>query len=561
MPELLIIMQEGVTAKQLENVISVIRSHRGHVRQQYPPRVIIARDDQDLSVKIKALEGVGAVHSAPVRNLEGLRLDSAGLQGVRAWNYRLSADYPAAAANLAGSVRGRRWNFPPPQPGGRGGDVDSDDEVDAVLMAGGGGVSGNTSRYLIGTVAVGVVIVEGPNPAALTQAERDLINAKVKDGTDILIQLLKQHVPGASLNFIFDPHTVTLASDPATAAQESVWLDPAMATLSNKLGYYAGNHPVYDYLHYLRTELWAGMASGPDWAYVAFFKKDPTPRTGYAHRLGGPYCVITYDHFDVRHDPRKTSGYTLADLDVLFAHETGHVFGAPDEYTNGSTCPGAGRPYGYLGVQNGNCEADVNQPVPCLMFGSFNALCQSTVGHFGWKDSDGDGVPDVCDPLGTYATDIGVDIDPQTGNADIWIRNQDDGEIPANQIHQNPRSDTDNFIYARIKNFGNVTAEIVRVQFYMERHKGADFVFPNDYNNRISSPEIPYPTLFLLRSGASLIVKVRLPQAQVPPQTWTNPCLLVHVSCVQDHPVPNGCLVKNSNNLAQKNLAINYVGL
>jgi hypothetical protein len=190
------------------------------------------------------------------------------------------------------------------------------------------------------------------------------------------------------------------------------------------------------------------------------------------------------------------------------------------------------------------------------MFGSFNALCQSTIGHFGWVDSNGDGVPDPVNPAGKFGTQIEVEVNPQSTNPDVWVRIQDDGEAPGNQIHQNPRSGSDNYVYARIKNFGNVTAEIVRVDFYIENYSGADLIFPNDYNNRITAPDIPYPMLFLLRPGASLVVKTRWPKAQVPPRGWNSACLLVHVSCAQDRVVPDGSKVKNSKHLAQRNIVI-----
>jgi hypothetical protein len=319
-------------------------------------------------------------------------------------------------------------------------------------------------------------------------------------------------------------------------------------------GYPSGYAGMYEYLHDLRTTRWP-ICSGPDWAYIAFFTKywtDPN-YPAYAQR-GGPRFVIPYD------DTGNRGGYRVSDIQYLFAHETGHIFGAPDEYPSRTCRHGEAGLNGYLREPNGNCQLVNPKSVPCLMsygpdFG--DQLCQHTLAHFGWRDSDGDGIPDAIDPAGPYATDVGITPgNPHSDNADLWIRNQDDGET--NQSHQDPRSDTDNFIYARVRNFGGVRAEVVRISFYIENYNGTDFVYPNDYSNVISAPDAPCPAVFCLDPGASTIAKVRLRQSQIPPASW-KPCLLVHVSCVQDKPVPNGSLVQDTNNLAQKDLVINYV--
>ena len=61
----------------------------------------------------------------------------------------------------------------------------------------------------------------------------------------------------------------------------------------------------------------------------------------YAY-LGGPFLVMTYGN----------GGYGIANMDVVCAHETGHIFQALDEYA------GASSPYdysnGYFPTLNGN---------------------------------------------------------------------------------------------------------------------------------------------------------------------------------------------------------------
>jgi hypothetical protein len=411
---------------------------------------------------------------------------------------------------------------------------------------------------MIGTVAVGVIIVDGPGTASFAPNDLENINAEVQEGIENLTNLAISHnVP--HLDFIIDPQTVTLSLQPNTGMQERTWRDQAMGDL----GYSDGDRGMYDYLHKLRTTKWP-ICPAPDWAYIAFFTKYETGFSYAAYAtIGGPRLVVCYDPTGLRW------GYPPEEVSLLFAHETGHIFGAPDEYPKFGRCSTDTTtvPWGYLRETNGNCEVINLSPADCLMRGVTDferQICQYTVVHFGWRDRNGDSLPDPIDPadpsVPSYATDVGITPGtPFWNNADLWIRNQDDGETTSQPPHQNPRNDVGNYIYARVRNFGNVRrAEIVRVSFYLANYAGTEFIFPDDYTNLITAPDTPCPTIFCLEKGASAIAKVHLRPEQIPPTTW-HPCLLVHVSCAQDIAVPAGSHVWDSNNLAQKNLVIDYV--
>ena len=335
---------------------------------------------------------------------------------------------------------------------------------------------------------------------------------------------------------------MTLTLVPTSVTGEGDWRDPAMTAL----GYSAGSSGMYDYLQDLRTTKWPTMCPGPDWAYIAFFTKYAVSWFAYAS-LGGPRLVMQYSN----------DGWGPTQIDRVFAHETGHIFNAPDEYTSSSCSTGGS--WGYLGCPNSNCAVSNPASVDCLMKGNTYNVCGSSVCHFGWRDANGDGVPDPIDlsPPNTYGTDVGITPgSPFYNNSDLWVRNLDDGEI--NDSHQNPISNIDNYIYARVGNFGGVPAEIVRTRFYLANFTGTEFVYPSDYTNLITAPDTPCPVTFSLTPGSSAITKVRLRPTQIPPSTW-HPCLLVHVESIQDHPVPAGTHVWDSNNLAQKNMVIDYV--
>ncbi|WP_142103903.1 IPT/TIG domain-containing protein [Pseudonocardia cypriaca] len=85
----------------------------------------------------------------------------------------------------------------------------------------------------------------------------------------------------------------------------------------------------------------------------------------------------------------------------VFAHELGHVFGAPDEYPD-STCTVADTA-GPFGTPNANCTfVSRVPPIPnplsgaCLMNHNSGVVCASTEFMWGWLDSDGNGEADLA---------------------------------------------------------------------------------------------------------------------------------------------------------------------
>ena len=539
MHEFLALMRKEASPADVSNVASLISSMGGRITQRYPPRIIIGQGGGDISEQLRTAKGVVNIYRDPIPNPEALDLDQNELLVVQAWNTRVSEEYREAKAARPGE--GEPWDRYTQTPRSCNIPVEDETGQSSLMMRGlaARAPATNTSRYLTGTVAVGIIIVDGPagGTAAFTPQERTNVVTEVQEGANGLINMAPA---GANLNFIYDINTVTLNLDPNTVTGEGQWRDPAMAAL----GYTSGTSGMYDYLDFLRTRRWSTICPGPDWAYIAFFTKYATFHFAYAS-INGPRLVMQYSN----------DGWGPNQIDRVFAHETGHIFGAPDEYTS-SNCSTGGS-WGYLGVANGNCAVGNPNSIDCIMKGNTYNSCQWTVGHFGWRDNDSDGTPDPIDlNPGTYRTDVGITPgSPFYNNSELWIRNQDDGE--ANQSHENPVSNLDNFIYARLRNFGSVTAEVVRTRFYLANFTGTEFVFPNDYTNIISAQDIPCPVTFSLTPGASSISKVRLQTQQIPSSTW-HPCLLVHVESIQDDPVQPGTMVWQSNNLAQKNLVIEY---
>jgi len=122
---------------------------------------------------------------------------------------------------------------------------------------------------------------------------------------------------------------------------------------------------------------------GTDWAYTIFVVDDLNDadnrfldnQCAYAY-VGGPFFVMTYDNYL----------WGNASMDLVTAHETGHIFWATDEY-NGQT-----EYSGYLNVAD-------NESATCVMDSNVQVVCAATRGQLGWRDSDSDNVLDPVDTL------------------------------------------------------------------------------------------------------------------------------------------------------------------
>jgi hypothetical protein len=302
-----------------------------------------------------ALGGPGVASSAVVTPEVLGGLSETEQLGVLALQLRQSTAY--AEVKHARPRQGEQWDM-------RGGCLEQDP------MAGTAGAQANvprgapTSAYLEGKVAVGVILVEGPTAALqFSAAERTKVVAEVQAG----LSYLATANPIAGVSFSYDVRIVriaTAATAPA-ADQESRWRDPAMAAL----GYPAAWGSVDRYVRDIRTRL------GTRWAFAAFFTKYPVRHFAYAS-IGGPRVVMDY----------ANGSWGPDNIDRVFAHETGHIFGAPDEYASSNCdCGGA---WGRFGRPNVNCERCApGGGHTCLMKRNDWAMCQATPAHLGWMPS------------------------------------------------------------------------------------------------------------------------------------------------------------------------------
>ncbi|HVF05723.1 MAG TPA: S8 family serine peptidase [Frankiaceae bacterium] len=168
---------------------------------------------------------------------------------------------------------------------------------------------------------------------------------------------------------------------------------------------------------------------------------------------------------------------------------------------------------------------------------------------------------------------------------DIWVRQtapaMDAGALPASYGTAGPHEPADfgqdNWVYVRLRNNQAGASLPFYVRVYLAHFAGTEFVYPADFvpsNGPGSTPAPPLqPGTYLLGEVAHAplagmtesIVNVTWPSALVPdqyvdvdgtPVAW-HPCLLVEIS-PHDGPNASGNHVWDDNNLAQKNISIDY---
>jgi hypothetical protein len=337
-----------------------------HVVHQYGPRVMIGEIPKHRERKIRAAvpkaKVTGAPQRLPAAAIEGL--DAIGALGLAAFKLRQSPKYIAAKKRRP--HQNKKWDargvLPPDPP-------HEHRELTQAPKAARGAAAlaavGGTSQRMTGRIAVGIVIVSGPTAALqFSAAERQKVVAEVQNG-------LGWHAaqnPAANITWIYDIHSVSVNVQPGGAGdKEALWRDPAMISLG-----YSGNwQGMVDYVNHIKTQY------GTDWTYVAYFTKYPLDWFAYAS-IGGPRLVMQYDN----------DGWGPDNIDRVFAHETGHVFQAPDEYS-ASNCNCAGS-WGVYNKPNGNCQLCAPAGgVDCIMRSNSWAYCNWTPWHYGFPWPNG----------------------------------------------------------------------------------------------------------------------------------------------------------------------------
>jgi hypothetical protein len=152
---------------------------------------------------------------------------------------------------------------------------------------------------------------------------------------------------------------------------------------------------------------------------------------------------------------------------------------------------------------------------------------------------------------------------------DIFIRTHDDDPnlyldptIPNDTIHEKPKSNQNNWVYARIHNKSGTDYEDVAVNFYIANYHG--FSGRDTVAEAVPRTEVIYPidwhpdsligsvVLDSVPAGGTAVAKVLWNQADIPTADW-HPCLLVEIIPLGTSPSELHHVWDNKK-LAQKNI-------
>ena len=269
----------------------------------------------------------------------------------------------------------------------------------------------DTSTYMIGDITVSVIFPESNEIVCQNPPTCDQWGDGQEDWTDEEIQEVKDEIvlsmdwwaarnENASLTFVYIyreriPTDYEPIWGPGTGSEfgRCLWINDVMADLGYSSGDCISN--VYDYVNDNRDTT--------DWGFVSFVVDSSMDEDGmfdydgsYAFAVssisgGGPYSVMTYDN----------AGHGIENMDAVSAHETGHIFGALDEYS--CECYWQS---GYLDYPNENCANGCELDENSIMRGGISPFTQGLVdyyarGQVGWQDSDEDGFQDIVDLVGS----------------------------------------------------------------------------------------------------------------------------------------------------------------
>jgi hypothetical protein len=245
--------------------------------------------------------------------------------------------------------------------------------------------SPGNSDFMVGKVLFNVMFVESNNPNqnryTWTVADRTSIQNEIIAG-------LSWWANTASVNSTYDtPLTFVVnfylptdtrmwtSYEPIlySSSQDDLWINQIMGNL----GYSSGDK-------FARTTAFntaQRIANKTNWSVVSFVAYNPSPAPtkftdgyfAYSY-IGGPYSQLLF----------RNDGWATSQYDIVNAHETGHLFGAQDEYYQagygGCTSCGVSR----NGVLNANCEYCNPNAISCMMRNNSLGLCGYTAGQIGW---------------------------------------------------------------------------------------------------------------------------------------------------------------------------------
>ncbi|MFQ5510851.1 MAG: FlgD immunoglobulin-like domain containing protein [Candidatus Krumholzibacteriia bacterium] len=386
-----LVVLETSDVRSMHVAREVIHQHGGHIAIMSPPSIMMGWIPADAGREIAGQAGIRDIYSDAVTPAEVGVPGDASRRMVHFFNQavrgELQAEYERFDGASGAGTAGRPTDAfvqPPIDEGDYLRNLESagldvgELEDRGLLLGPSTGALGN-SDFMTGTVAVTLFFVEsdgsGGDPDLYTWTPQDMQSylngaaaglawwsSQALSSFDCSVSFLINYYSGA------DPRCQQWAEPILHGGSfESTWV----TNLMTNFGYTSGSR--FTRVNAFNT--WQRSYYQTDRSFSSFIAYNPFPAaatfpdgmTAFAY-LGGPYSVLL----------SRVQGWPTANV---FAHESGHIFWACDEYSGGctsctSTCGN--------GVANGNCEACNPGSRDCMMKFNDFTLCTFTRGQVGW---------------------------------------------------------------------------------------------------------------------------------------------------------------------------------
>jgi Ca2+-binding RTX toxin-like protein len=327
--------------------VALVRAHQGEVSLAYPPNAFIAALPPPAEAALRHHSAVTRIEHGVVDPVSVRLLGGQAQTAAHVWNtvYQGVPD-PIVSKDTPGPPPTRPDSdikLPPSEP------ASAPSSVAAPT-------STQTSEFMAGTAVASVVFVESNGGAgncspADTQTEnwdvarQSAVLSEISAGLAFLTSRANRPSP---LTFTVDNRGSQFTScEPINrlSNNEGRWI----ADVLTAMGFPASPSNYFtvarSFANSRRTTL------GADWGYTIFVVDSLNDVDGlftngafaYAY-LNGPFMVMTYDN----------DGWGISRMNLVALHETGHIFGALDEYASSGCSPSD--TWGYLNVANASCN-------------------------------------------------------------------------------------------------------------------------------------------------------------------------------------------------------------
>lgn len=394
------------TIRGVERAVRAIEKVGGRVLHAYAPSIVVASVPSD---QVGRLAGKGGIISATTEPLDMTTLRAADHQlrfAVSAWNEHFSVD--RRLAMLASPELNRSWGETEHRPPDPPADVMAqlrylESQFSPAMFAAAVGAPDLNIPVLVGRIAVGLVYVDS-TVAQYQIADQE--KSKVLSETIEGLNMLSGFEPRANIQWFYDIKRpkISMTASQFTAANKNQWEDLWRNAAMKAMGYSADFNGMNAYIDKIKA------SNNADWAYAIFVTKYPSFWFAY---YWGNHVVMDFG----------VDGWGIDNFSRVLAHETGHAFGCPDEYSSsGCNCTQLA---GRYQIPNGNCETCASPFVPCLMCANTPAMCDYTRGHLGWNElavmSKGS-----TTLRGTWTFDFEAGVQGPPTGADAWWEQVDD---------------------------------------------------------------------------------------------------------------------------------------